>query len=556
MQTILPGIDPPTPKPPPVPVRERVRKHRAKKAEAAAAAKPKPKTITSRERERINTDPAAAVAEWSRAALRVPPGHPLAGQPMALPEYGVAFLRDALRHRESLFSVARKNSKSGIVAVHLLARLVGPLRRDGWRGGVVSITREKAGELKRQMEEIAEASGLQGLRFLRSPAPGRVESTSGTVDILAADAGAGHASGFDEAIIDELGLLVERDRPLVDGMLSAVSARNGRMMSLSIMGHAPFTRELVERRNRPGVAVHLYQAPDGCAIDDEAGWHQANPGLAAGIKSLDYMTDAARRALDTPAAQSSFRAHELNQPTKAMDAETIIGPDDWREGDAARSGPCVVAFDLGGSRSMSAFVAYWPQTGRIEAWGAFPDRPDLAERGRMDGNGREYEALAERGELRTYPGRVVPVGAFLAECAARLAGERIVIGGADRYRQAEALDALDAAAADIPGVRRWPMVWRGTGAGKVADGSADVRALQRRALTGKLISPPGKLLLQQAISESAIRYDTAGNPALDKARQRARIDALQAAVIAAGLADVVERQKPRNRKRRLHIIPA
>ena len=38
-----------------------------------------------------------------------------------------------------------------------------------------------------------------------------------------------------------------------------------------------------------------------------------------------------------------------------------------------------------------------------------------------------------------------------------------------------------------------------------------------------------------AITESRLRYDGNGNPALDKGRQKGRIDALSAAVLAVGL---------------------
>ena len=54
----------------------------------------------------------------------------------------------------------------------LLAYLAGPVRRMGFRAGVVSLTKEKANELKKQMEDIATASGLTGVEFLRSPSPG------------------------------------------------------------------------------------------------------------------------------------------------------------------------------------------------------------------------------------------------------------------------------------------------------------------------------------------------------------------------------------------------
>ena len=38
-----------------------------------------------------------------------------------------------------------------------------------------------------------------------------------------------------------------------------------------------------------GLAVHHYRAAEGCALDDEAAWDAANPGLACGIKSRNYM---------------------------------------------------------------------------------------------------------------------------------------------------------------------------------------------------------------------------------------------------------------------------
>ena len=44
-----------------------------------------------------------------------------------------------------------------------------------------------------------------------------------------------------------------------------------------------------------------------------------------------------------------------------------------------------------------------------------------------------------------------------------------------------------------------------------------------------------RCLLEAAISESVIAYDSNGNPSLQKGRQKGRIDALQAAVLAVGL---------------------
>ena len=117
-------------------------------------------------------DPVAVLAAWAAETLIVPPGHPRAGEPMALPDFAVAWLRASWDAHESALSTARKNAKSAIAAVLALGYLVGPLRRPGWRGAVASLDKGKAGELRRQVAEIAQASGLD-VKVRRSPYPGR-----------------------------------------------------------------------------------------------------------------------------------------------------------------------------------------------------------------------------------------------------------------------------------------------------------------------------------------------------------------------------------------------
>ena len=90
---------------------------------------------------------------------------------------------------------------------------------------------------------------------------------------------------------------------------------------------------------------------------------------------------------------------------------------------------------------------------------------------------------------------------------------------------------------------RWPMNWRGMGASAKADGSHDVRSLQKLVLTRRLKTREG-LLLSSAIAASVIRRDGAGNPALDQGSRAGRIDALSATVIASGLSEL-EGMKPR-----------
>ena len=484
----------------------------------------------------LPSDAADLLASWCAERLIVPPGHPLAGQPMALPDYVRAFLADALQPatHEALLCTARKNSKTGGIAMFLLGLLVGPLRRPGMRIGTVSINREKAGELLGQCRAIAEASALEGLDFLRTPTPGHIRGPAGSIaEFLSADKKAGHASGFDWSIVDELGLMTERDRDLIAGMRSATSARNGKLVALSIRGESPMLEEMLDRRELPTCAVHHY-APDviqGADIDifDRKIWAAGNPGIAAGIKSEAYMVAESARVAVTPTDLSSYLAFDLNLP-QSPTREMIFAPSDLTAcvtGELPdRAGNCYLGLDFGGATSGTAACGIWPETGRVELWFGFGDVPDVIARGRTDG--ARYDLMHQRGELTLYPGRVTPVDAFMTDVAESLAGVNVKRMAADGYKDGECKDFLDRAGL------HWRAEFRRVGAGK--DGSRDVRALQRLVLNRRL-KLPDSLALVTAVSKSAIRRDGNGNPGLDKSEARGRIDLLSAAVIAAGLAE-------------------
>lgn len=497
----------------------------------------------------LPADPAGAVAEWAATRLKVPTG-PKRGEPFRLDPWQVEWMRQALADgiREAGLSVARKNGKSGLVAVLLLAHLSGPLNRSEWRGLVTSLTGELAKELRHAIEATARISGLldtrrgertaedvdseRPIRVYKSPTPGRIDGARGArLDFLAADKGAGHATGVDVAVIDEGGLLDEPQRALWAAIVSSVSGRDGRLLVISVRGDGPMFAELAERADDPAVYWKEFAPAPDCRIDDPDAWAAGNPGLASGIKSATYMADMARRASANPADAPLFRALDLNLP-QSPTREMILAPDQWAacmiEDEAAlppRAGPCYFGFDLGGPSSMTARAAYWPESGRLEVAAAFPNDPDLDTRGVADGVGGRYRLMEKRGELRTYQGRVTPVGLFLADAAADLEGCDVALALADRYRQGEAVQALR------DGDLSWPVEWRAQGSGR--DGSADIRDFQREVLERR-VKCRHSLLMEQAIRDSAIRRDANGNPALEKGRQRGRIDALAAAVLAIG----------------------
>ena len=483
----------------------------------------------------VPADPAGEVAAWSRKRLKVPPGHERAGERMELPKFAVDFLRDALHpdcHTAWLL-VGRKNGKSQALASLVLAYLAdgGPLRKAGFRCAVVSITKPKAAELKKLAQDTAEASGLRGLTFPRSPAPGRIVSRWGTAEILSAQDYEGHASGFDLVLLDEPGLLPERYRALIAGLKSSLTARRGRMICLSIVSDSPFTQEAIALKGHEGIVVHHYHGDEGCAIDDPHQLRKANPGIESGILHLEDLVRDARLAKKIPANEPFFRAHHLNQrqsPTK----ELICSVTDWTACTVpardlpARAGRAWLGLDCGGSSSLTAACCMW-ENGRTEFFAAVPAVPSLAARGASDGCAGLYAQAVGRNELKVFAGRVTPVGSFLEGVIHHLAGVELEAGGSDQYRRSEVEQLLDDPATGV----EFDWNFRRMGAGP--QGSNDVRAFQRMVYRAE-IKTTANLLFAHGLSSAVVARDANGNPSLERSG-RGRIDLVSAGVLAAGL---------------------
>ena len=231
-----------------------------------------------------------------------------------------------------------------------------------------------------------------------------------------------------------------------------------------------------------------------------------------------------------------FRAYDLNQRVDP-DRAVIVTVGDYAacitSQPPALSGDVVVGVELGGAASMTAAVALSPQSGRMVCRGAFGDEPPLSRRAKTDRMGSLYDRMVREGELRVYPGRVTPVAPFLADFFEEIGAQaRVIAVACARYRRAEAEQAFADARLPSMAVR-----WRGQTGGN-ADSAHDVRAFQRLVMDRRL-KTPGSTMLEAGIASSMLRFDTVGNPSLNKTAQNARTDCLGAAVMAAGVAEIV-----------------
>ncbi|RWA76666.1 MAG: terminase [Mesorhizobium sp.] len=470
-------------------------------------------------------------------SLKIPEG-PKAGKSLRLADFQKQFTRGALdpENMVAVLSIGRGNAKTALSAGLALGSLIGewdaqPKReilfaarnRDQAKTAFNFLVGfiESLPKAKRELFTIRRGSRLE------------VEyegNGGGLARCIAADGRSILGGAPTLAILDERAAWEKEKGDLLENaILSGLGKRNGKALIISTS--APddantFSRWLDEPP--PGTYVQEHRPAFGLPADDAESLLVANPGAVEGIgASVEWLQAQARRAIARGgSALSSFRNLNRNERVASEDRSVLVTVDEWLASEVgelpARSGPCILGVDLGGSRSMSAAALYWPETGRLEAVGTFPAVPSLADRGASDGVSGRYVEMQERGELFTMGDNTVPPGPWLAEVVKRAGGAAISCIVGDRFRHAEFVEAM--AKANL----RVPFIWRGFG---WKDGSEDIERFRRALFDGQLKTLPS-LLLRSAFADAITLVDPAGNHKLAKARSLGRIDAAAAAVLA------------------------
>lgn len=473
-------------------------------------------------------------------SLRVPEG-PLHGQNFNLAPFQERFIRGVLDPETmvAMLSVGRGQGKSMLSAALALAHVMG-VSDDQPRRQVVIAARVKE-QARISWEYVQAIVGLlseeEQARFTFRQAP-RLEISydgagGGMIRAVAADAK--NLLGLSPTLIieDEFGHWhPEKGMQLHSALETSAGKRRAKMVIISTSASDdthPFSQML--DTPPPHSFVIECRAPLGMPADDVEGIKAANPGSEFGIgPTVEWLVAQARVAIQRGGqALTGFRLYSLNQRVSDVGKAQLLTVDEWQACEVSpddlppRDGDCIIGLDLGGSRSMSAIAAYWPHSGRLEVQGAFPSKPGLAERGEADGVKDRYVLMAERGELLTSGESTVQVGPWLRRVWDELVRDASVVAlVADRYRQAELLDAMAAA-----GIRA-PVVFRGQG---FRDGGQDVEGFRKAVFDGEVQTIPS-LLMRSAASDALVVIDDAMNAKLTKARSLGRIDAIAATVLA------------------------
>lgn len=509
----------------------------------------------------MTTVTAKDLIAWIETSVPVTQGE-RAGEMFSLMPWERRFVRGLMRPEVQIaaLSVARGNGKTGLLSAIAAAYLAGPLRVPRGEIVIVASSHQQARipfkDVLAIVEPEIEATG--GRDTGRRPRDWRVSDalnqssilhrpTGASMRVIGSDPRRAHGQRPVLALLDEPAQWPDGTS---ERMYSALSTALGKIPNAKIvaLGTRPVgTEHWFARLLDGGADFALCYA---AAADDPPyrmrTWKKANP-------SIDYMPELkraiaadAKRARNDPALGDQFRALRLNGGTADTQRPLLISADAWRACERPdhelppASGPYVLGVDLGYSHAMSAAAAYWPETYRLEVLAAFPHTPDLETRGRRDHVANLYVRMHERGELLLAGERVVDVSELLIAAVDRWGIPSTVL--ADRWREAELLTALDAAALPSPDV-----VVRGQG---WKDGGEDVR-LFRRAVAARQVVAPRLLLLRSAFSGAVVLTDAAGNAKLARRseagrRAKHRDDAAAAAILAVaeGMRQLANPQAP------------
>lgn len=241
--------------------------------------------------------------------------------------------------------MARKNGKTGLVAPLALNGLI--LEGEGAEVYSCAADRDQAklvfGAAKRNVEMDPELSGLLKLYrdVIEYPATGSIYRA------LSSEAYTKEGLSPTLVLADELHAWPNRE--LYDVMALAMGARRDPLLLIvttagvrtDSTGQDSIAYTLYQYGKRvatnevkdPSFFMAWWEAEADCAIDDEQGWRDANPGLDD-ILDQDELAGQARKAMAGGMGEAEFRIKRLNQWVNSSTAALPAGAFEARKSDA------------------------------------------------------------------------------------------------------------------------------------------------------------------------------------------------------------------------------
>ncbi len=444
------------------------------------------------------------------------------------------------RYRTVYVEVPRKNGKSSLsagIALYLLFA-------DREAGGEIyscAADRDQAAivfDVAKQMVVYSPELSARSEIYRRSIV---VPRTGSAYHVLSADAPTKHGKNASGVIFDELH--AQPNRELWDVLNTSTGAR--RQPVTVAITTAGYDRQSIcwevheyARRVNEGIIEDdsflpvIHGAGEDADWRDPAVWKAVNPGLNRSVK-LDYIEQQAKRAIETPTYQNTFRRLHLNQWTQQN--SRFIDLASWNACSAApdlgtlEKRYASAGLDLSSTTDLSALVllfAPWEKEGDpydVLAWFWMPEE-NVAKRARKDGV--PYDLWVKNGLIEATHGNVIDYEVIrkrINEIRARFYIHELAI---DRWNATYIATQLQ-----TDGITVVPF---GQGYRDMSAPTKDLEAL----VVGKRLRHGGNPVLRWMADNVSVKQDPAGNLKPDKAKSNGRIDGIVALIMALGRANV------------------
>ncbi len=482
---------------------------------------------------------AEKVMRFAEDHLRIPEGS-LVGQPFVVHEFQEAIFYSIFdnpnRHtRRAIVSFARKNGKTALVAVIILAFMVTDLAVPNSSLCSGAMAREQAALIYRYISGFVNQSpDLKGLVHLVPSKKQAVGLRHNVTYTALAKEGSTTVGRSDYVIVgDEWGQISAASDDFVEALITSQGAWDEPLQMVISTQAANDTAMLSSwiddsiAHADPSLVCWLYEADPECDMDDEAQQLKANPALGI-FRSKDDLQTQLDQAGRMPTLENSARNLLLNQRISLQ--AMFVSPTVWKNNgirvpnyDLFDELPVWIGLDLSMRSDITAAVAaVCDEEGFIHLKTfAFLPEQNIHDKERTDK--APYTTWARNGDLILVPGLTLDYDWIVQYLMIASKSWNIAGIAFDRWRIDQFKAEADRQGWTIP-------EWQSVGQG-YKDFSPRLETMEGLLLEEKIIHGSAPVL-NMAAANAIVVSDPSGNRKLDKSKTILRIDPLVAAVMA------------------------
>lgn len=478
-------------------------------------------------------------------AYCIVPEGTLIGKPINLDVFQEAFFYAVYDNphgtSEAYLSIARKNAKTGTIAMIVLVHLVGPEARQNSEIMSGARSRDQAAQVYRYASKMVELNPdlQQYIRLVPSKKqlvglPYNVSYAAGS-----AEAKTAHGGSPIVAILDELGQVRGPQDDYIDAVVTSQGAYDDALI-IGISTQAPndadffsITLDDAQKSQDKHIVAHLYAAKDDCELDNEEEWKASNPALGVFRSEIEFKKKL-KKALRMPSFENSFRNLYLNQRVEVT--APFVSKSVWQScGDPVAEIlpdlPVYGGLDLSQRTDLTALVLIQQQDEIWNSWcWVWTPLEGLKDRAHKDR--APYDQWVNDGYITATPGATVDYDYVAKQTKAITKGLRIEAIAFDRWRIDDFKKALAPLEKDIPEKQRLNLVQHGQG---FKDMAPSIDALEAELLNGR-VAHGNHPVLTMCAANAVVVYDPTNARKFEKKKSTGRIDALVAMSMAFGIA--------------------